>query len=98
MADTECFRDHSTGCMSAEDRRRSMGKIRFSVKVKVAVKVSCWVVHVQETEQRLTVVHILALATCSVQNFNFRSGSQRLHRTLVTASQPLSTGIVAHTV
>ena len=34
----------------------------FAIKVKVAVKMSCWVLHVQKTKQRLMVVHILALA------------------------------------
>ena len=50
MADTECFRARSTGCMTAEDTESSTVRAGFSVKVKVAVKVSCWVLHPQETE------------------------------------------------
>ena len=60
------------------------------MKVIVTVKVSCWVLHAQQTEQRLVVLHILALATYAVSNF--RCSSEGMHCTSVTlASQPLST-------
>ena len=36
------------------------------MKVIVAVEVTSWVLHAQETYQQLTVVHILALATYAV--------------------------------
>ena len=43
-----------------------MGKAGFATKVKVTVKVSHWVKHVQKTEQQLMVVHFLALAIYTV--------------------------------
>ena len=38
----------------------------FTSKVNVTIKASHWVLHVQETEHWLTVVHILVLSTDAV--------------------------------
>ena len=65
----------------------------------MTTKVSCWVLHVQETKEQLS-YGCASSRSCyihSVHNFNFRPGSQLgMHRTSVTAtSQPLSaTGLL----
>ena len=62
------------------------GKADFSTKIKTSVKVSRWVPHApsgRETEQQLTVVRILVLATYALS-----TGS---------LSDPVESGDVSHT-